>query len=104
MTGSLTKGIITWISAFPFKGGSKNLMSPAEVVLGKVKPEYNNKRIAFGEYALVYTVNTNTTKTGASLTLLSKNTMIMEDTTLCPYTQLNVSISDNGKNPPLMMS
>ena len=62
MTILLTEGIITCINYFPSKGGAKNLMSPVTVVLGKANPNYNKKRIVFGEYTLVYTGTKNNIK------------------------------------------
>ena len=62
MTKALVEGVIYWLNNFPSKNGISQTMSPASIVLGRPKPDFNHKRITFGSYALAYHDTDNTMK------------------------------------------
>ena len=60
MIQSLIATVVKWLNAFPSKNGISKTMSPSNIVEGKPNPDFNNKRIVFGSYALVYIDTDNT--------------------------------------------
>ena len=55
MIKSLISCVVKWLNAFPTKCGMSKTMSSSMIVKGKPNPDFNQKRIVFGSYALVYT-------------------------------------------------
>jgi hypothetical protein len=53
------------LNQFPTKNGASDILSPLTIMTGKPRPDYNDLKIGFGAYALVYEANdpTNTNKT-----------------------------------------
>ena len=62
MTTSLVEYVIFWLNAFPSKTGASNTISPAAIVTGAPKPDFNLKYIPFGAYAIVYAGTNNNMK------------------------------------------
>jgi hypothetical protein len=54
MTNSLIECAIHWLNAFPSKTGIASNLSPSAIVLGRGSPDFNNRHISFGAYAMVY--------------------------------------------------
>jgi hypothetical protein len=48
MTWSIVESSVTWLNAFPAKGGASKTMSPSAIVLGSPKPDFNKLKITFG--------------------------------------------------------
>jgi hypothetical protein len=53
------------LNQFPAKNGASDILSPLTIMTGKPRPDYNDLKIEFGAYALVYEANDpmNTNKT-----------------------------------------
>ena len=47
--------VVKWLNEFPIKGGISKTMSPSMIVKGKPNTDFNQERIVFGSYDLVYT-------------------------------------------------
>ena len=62
MTTSLVDTSVYWLNSFPTATGVSTTLSPANIILGRQKPNYNTKRIAFGKYAMVYAGTKNNMK------------------------------------------
>ena len=56
---SLISCVVKWINEFSTKGGISKTMSPSMIVEGKLNTDFNQERIVFGSYAVVYTVTIN---------------------------------------------
>ena len=54
MTQSLAHTVTQWLNAFPTSTGVVNDLSPANIIQGKLNPDFNRNRIHFGAYALVH--------------------------------------------------
>ena len=62
MTTHLVEAATHWLNAFPKKIGIIAKISPSAIVTGQSPPDYNNKRIAFGAYAIVFVKTQNNQK------------------------------------------
>ena len=62
MTIPLIENVTYWLNHFPSKNGVSQSLSPANIVIGRPKPNFNHKKITFGSYAMVYTSTTSTMK------------------------------------------
>ena len=61
----MVKGAVDILNDFPSANGVSQTMSPASIVTGKCKPDYNMPRIPFGSFAMVYIGTTNNIKSRA---------------------------------------
>ena len=59
---SLAEYAVYWSNAFPPSNGVSTTLSPANIVLGRQKPNLNHKYITFGSYALVFVGTKNNMK------------------------------------------
>ena len=55
MTKSLVQGWMSWLNSLPPTNGISDTISPATIVLGKLKPYLSKQKMCFGAYALAYT-------------------------------------------------
>jgi hypothetical protein len=62
MTKSLVKEVVSLLNAFPSKDGISSTLSPAAIVEGREKEDFNKPRISHGSYAMVHKGTTNTMK------------------------------------------
>ena len=58
----MVKGAVDMINDFPSANSISQAMSPASIVTGKCKPDYNKPHIPFGSFAMVYIGTTNSMK------------------------------------------
>jgi hypothetical protein len=68
MTRAIVEGAHKSLNQFPAKNGASDILSPLTIMTGRPRPDYNNLKVKFGAYALVYEANdpTNTNKTRAT--------------------------------------
>ena len=62
MVNSMVKNVIFWMNSFPSRTGASQDLSPAAIVLGRGRPDFSKKHIAFGSFAMVYDGTTNNMK------------------------------------------
>ena len=60
MTYALVEHAVYWVNAFPTLHSIQ--LSPASIVTGRPKPNFNNPTISFGRYALIHAKTTNNMK------------------------------------------
>ena len=61
---SLILCVFKWLDEFPTKGWISKTINPCMIVEGK-NPDFNQERILFGSYVLVYTGTRNETNRGS---------------------------------------
>ena len=54
--------MVTCLNMFPYKNVIASNLSPEVIILGFSNPDYNELKITFGSYSLVYIGDTNSTK------------------------------------------
>ena len=59
MVKSLISCAVKWINVFPTKGRIPKTMIPSMIVEGEPDPDFNQERIVFGSYNLIYTGTSN---------------------------------------------
>ena len=59
MIKSLISCVVKWLNGFQTKGGISKTMSPSMIVEGEPDTNFNQERIVFGSYDLVYTGTSN---------------------------------------------
>ena len=55
MTRHLVENVVHWLNAFPLKNGISKTLSPATIVMGSPKPDFNKDKVAWGSYVMAYT-------------------------------------------------
>jgi hypothetical protein len=68
MMKAVVEGANKGLNLFPAKNGASKVLSPITIMTGRPRPDYNNLKIEFGAYAMVFESNdpTNTNKTRAT--------------------------------------
>ena len=71
----MVENVVYWINSFPSHTGCSEHMSPATIVLGRSRPDFSKKHIAFGAYAMIYngTANNMTSRTVPAIALKPSN-------------------------------
>ena len=75
MVNSMVENVIYWMNSFPSATGASQDLSPATIVLGRGRPDFSKKHIAFGAYAMVYngTSNNMSSRTVPAIALKPSN-------------------------------
>ena len=75
MLKALLKSVVFWLNAFASNDGVSDTLSPANIVQGTHKPDFNTPRLPFGTYAMVYSGTSNNMKKrgGAGISLAASN-------------------------------
>jgi hypothetical protein len=75
------------LNQFPAKDGASEVLSPLTIMTGRPRPNYNDLKIEFGAYALVYEANnptnTNKTRSTRAIALTPRRVIHKADTSLC---------------------
>jgi hypothetical protein len=68
MMKAAVEGANKGLNLFPAKNGASKVLSPITIMTGQPRPDYNDLKIEFGAYAMVFESNdpTNTNKTRAT--------------------------------------